>query len=318
MRTGGAARVAHPAHALHAQARQESIAIGVGTLDAHLAEVAAPLALLRVDPARELLLGVLRRRHRDLPELLLRGRVVRRCQAGAAEQQRQQRQRSRFGLSGTRDVVVDSGPRMGDSGSRAMSTSTVSAMAVRLTCAAAYEQLSAALQSLQQRRIGSSAKQKTVSAGCVRSCALNRGHRAEAPPSRAYCGRTDNRSSDVCAAPTCSSGSEHFPLLSVFLAMRRNHRPVASRSASWTAKSAPTRAPAMVARAHPSRHRVYRASGGGYRRLTTACRAEPLGGSTSPSAPPSLRRGRALAPRASGCPAPLLRAGHSVSVVTTL
>ena len=73
MRTGGAARVAHPAHALHAQARQESIAIGVGTLDAHLAEVAAPLALLVVDPARELLLGVLRARHRDLPQLLLRG-----------------------------------------------------------------------------------------------------------------------------------------------------------------------------------------------------------------------------------------------------
>ena len=193
MRTGGAARVAHPAHALHAQARQESIAIGVGTLDAHLAEVAAPLALLRVDPARELLLGVLRRRHRDLPELFLCGRVVRRCQAGAAEQQRQQREWSRFGLSGTRDVVVDSGPRMGDSGSRAMSTSTVSAMAVRLTCAAAYE-LSAALQSPALHR--EYPKQKAVSAGCVRSCALNRGHRAEAPPSRAYCGRTDNQHSD--------------------------------------------------------------------------------------------------------------------------
>ena len=155
MRTGGAASVAHPAHALHAQARQESIAVRVGTLDAHLATWITPLPLLRVDPARKLLLGVLRARHRDLPQLLLRGRAgavsgqSNACGAlsgGAAERSgsgNSGRQRSsRIGLSGTRD----SEPRMGDSGSRAISTSTASAMAVRLTCAAVYEQLSAPIK----------------------------------------------------------------------------------------------------------------------------------------------------------------------------
>ena len=50
------------------------------------------------------------------------------------------------GAAGLVCSTRDSEPRMGDSGSRDMSTSTVSAMAVRLTCAAAYEQLSAPIK----------------------------------------------------------------------------------------------------------------------------------------------------------------------------